>query len=445
MNQLPRIMIAAPASGTGKTAITCGLLKVLEQRGISCSSFKCGPDYIDPMFHQYVQGIPGCNLDSYFLSEAGVQRLLIRRMAQKKLAVLEGVMGYYDGVAGISTRASSYDIARITDTPVILVVDGKKSSLSMAALIQGFLHYRKDSRICGVILNRTSRMMAERLREPIEALGVHLLGAVPECGAAELESRHLGLTLPHEQKQLQEKISQLAAILDDCLDIEKIISLANCAPALVPQAEPDEMSPAEIRLEQTGRIGIAMDEAFCFYYQENLGFLRDCGYTLIPFSPMHDSELPGHLDAVLLGGGYPEIYARQLSQNEAMLSSIRTAAASGMKLLAECGGFLYLHQTLEDTDGNVWPMAGIIPEHAFKTGQLSRFGYIELEGDHGRIRAHEFHYWDSSDPGEAMCARKPMSSRSWNCMYRSEAMMVGFPHLYYLSSPELIRNFLRST
>lgn len=446
MNRQPRIMIAAPASGSGKTAITCGLLAAFEKRGISCASFKCGPDYIDPMFHQYVQKIPGCNLDSFFLEETQVQKLFVRRMGQKRLGVIEGVMGYYDGVAGISTWASSYDIARITKTPVILVVDGKKSSLSLAALIQGFLKYKEDNHIAGVILNRTSAMMAERLRKPIEALGVRLLGVVPECEEASLESRHLGLTLPEEQGRLREKLEQLAERLEVCLDMEGILKIANAADAVTS----DEKQIDNIRNHRLDttlkrglyRMGIALDEAFCFYYQENMEFLEDAGYELVPFSPLHDKELPKRLDGILLGGGYPELYAKDLSGNRTMLNSVRAAAAGGIKLLAECGGFLYLHQSLEDTEGVVWPMAGIIPAEAYRTKRLSRFGYIELEGAPGTIRAHEFHYWESTRPGTAMKARKPMSERQWDCIHHTATMLAGFPHLYYLSAPATILKFL---
>lgn len=226
---IPRLLLTAPASGSGKTVITSGLLALFSKMGLSCVSFKCGPDYIDPMFHRYVLGIPGSNLDSFFLDEDGVRQLFEERSADHELALIEGVMGYYDGVAGTSFQASSYEIARITDTPAILVVDAKKSSRSVSALIKGFLEYQKDSRIVGVILNRTSPMMTERLRPLIEELGVKLIGAVPECPEAQLESRHLGLTLPNEQKKLRVHMGALADRLEQCLDIPKLLALAGIA------------------------------------------------------------------------------------------------------------------------------------------------------------------------------------------------------------------------
>ena len=483
---IPRLLLTAPASGSGKTVITSGLLALFSKMGLSCVSFKCGPDYIDPMFHRYVLGIPGSNLDSFFLDEDGVRQLFEERSADHELALIEGVMGYYDGVAGTSFQASSYEIARITDTPAILVVDAKKSSRSVSALIKGFLEYQKDSRIVGVILNRTSPMMTERLRPLIEELGVKLIGAVPECPEAQLESRHLGLTLPNEQKKLRVHMEALADRLEQCLDIPKLLALAGIAEDQ--DLNDHEKKETNKKNEKNGyvstrRIGVAQDEVFCFYYQENLEFLRQNGWEIVTFSPLHDQKIPENLDALLLGGGYPELYARELSENHSMLESIRIAGTDQtkkIKILAECGGFLYLHRTLEDPDGKKWQMVGLLDADAFRTKKLSRFGYITLktnqtnpallsdqmpdqmesknldetengkhkektergENDRVAIRGHEFHYWDSTDPGTALLAEKPLSSRNWACMHVSDRMIAGFPHLYYRSDPDWILNFL---
>lgn len=483
---IPRLLLTAPASGSGKTVITSGLLALFSKMGLSCVSFKCGPDYIDPMFHRYVLGIPGSNLDSFFLDEDGVRQLFEERSADHELALIEGVMGYYDGVAGTSFQASSYEIARITDTPAILVVDAKKSSRSVSALIKGFLEYQKDSRIVGVILNRTSPMMTERLRPLIEELGVKLIGAVPECPEAQLESRHLGLTLPNEQKKLRVHMGALADRLEQCLDIPKLLALAGIAEDQ--DLNDHEKKETNKKNEKNGyvstrRIGVAQDEVFCFYYQENLEFLRQNGWEIVTFSPLHDQKIPENLDALLLGGGYPELYARELSENKSMLQSIRIAGTDQtkkIKILAECGGFLYLHRTLEDPEGKKWQMVGLLDADAFRTKKLSRFGYITLktnqtnpallpdqmsdqmesknldetengkhkektergENDRVAIRGHEFHYWDSTDPGTALLAEKPLSSRNWACMHVSDRMIAGFPHLYYRSDPDWILNFL---
>ncbi len=536
--RIPRILIAAPASGSGKTMVTCGLMELLRQRGMSLVSFKCGPDYIDPAFHSYVLGIRGYNLDSFFLEDKAVEAFFRQKAKGRDLAVIEGVMGYYDGIAGTSTRASTYDIARITDTPVILVADGKKCSLSMAALVKGFVEYRQDSRIAGVILNRTSPAMEERLRPCLEEVGVACLGAVPECDEARLESRHLGLTLPWEQGRLRDRMARLADRLEKCLDVDGILALAGAEAghgarekeAGYAAAEAEAVYVAErvkagygtsgaesgkngsspLAGEGAGqgsgrsgrRIAVAMDEAFCFYYQENLDFLMEHGWELVPFSPIRDKCVPEHVDALLLGGGYPECYARELSGNQQMLQAVREAAAGGVKLLAECGGFLYLHKNLEGLDKTMYPMVGLIPADGFSGEKLSRFGYVILErsqwatdlleekcsweegaseelslireegpsgglsfireeGPSGElsfsrekasckehlpsaevIRGHEFHYWDSTRPGNSMTAKKPSSPRQWPCMYVTGQMMAGFPHLYYPSGPSWILDFL---
>lgn len=456
----PRILVAAPGSGSGKTLLTTGLLTLFQNRGIRCRSFKCGPDYIDPMFHKYVLGIDSCNLDSFFLPQEELRALFQKRAADAELSILEGVMGYYDGIGGNSTAASTYEVAKITDTPVILVLDGKGSSLSLAAQVKGFLDYRKDSHIRGVILNKTNKMVGERLRPEIEKLGVRYLGAVPVCETMDIKSRHLGLTMPQEQSELRGHLNAFAKQLEEYLDVDGILELAGCSGEKLPEAgkteqsnqtdlnqeetKQDEIRPIDSESEPpTRRMAVAMDKAFCFYYQENLDFLRQHGWELIPFSPLHDAALPEQVHAILLGGGYPELYAKELSANEPMLASIRNAHAEGIKILAECGGFLYLQEHLEDETGTSWPVAGLIHADGFRTEKLGRFGYISLmQNGAVRIKGHEFHYWDSTAPGSAFRAEKPQSNRGWDCMYWTDSLLAGFPHLYYLSGPDLILSFL---
>lgn len=450
--QIPRILIASPASGSGKTVITAGLLSLLKKRGIACASFKCGPDYIDPMFHRQVLGIPGCNLDSFFLDREQVRKLFLEKTKEAELAVTEGAMGYYDGIGGTTFQASAWEIADITETPVILVVDGKGSSLSVAAQIHGFLTFRPDSRIEGVILNRTSPEMMKRLKPQLEALGISCIGAVPVCEEAKLESRHLGLTIPQEQEALRERLEALGNRMEEWLDISEILRIAKGAQALADTAKEQEApgTVPKIQVNPLRRMGVARDEAFCFYYEENLEFLQEHGWELVFFSPLRDPHLPSALDGILLGGGYPEVYARQLSANESLRAEIAQAAESGVKILAECGGFLYLHQKLEGMDQKFYPMTGVLEGEGFRRERMTRFGYISLEDREnkteaetsGSIRGHEFHYWDSTNPGRAMYARKPASQRGWDCMIRTETILAGFPHLYYRSDPEWIRQFL---
>ena len=443
----PRILLAAGASGSGKTLITCGILQALVNRGLQVSSFKCGPDYIDPMFHSRVIGTRSANLDTFFTTEECTRYLLGRNAMGSDISVMEGVMGYYDGVGGMTTRASAYDLACVTDTPVVLIVNSRGMSVSLAAYIKGFLEYRADSRIRGVIFNRMSPMLYPRMKKLAEEeLGVTVLGYVPEVKDCVIESRHLGLVLPEEIDGLRERLNQLAQVLEETLDMEKLLELARTAPGL-----PDVSfaNPASTyRLSEPVRVGVAADEAFCFIYKDNLRLLEEMGAQLVYISPLHDGQLPEDLDGLLLYGGYPELHAHVLEENRSMRRSVQLALDDGMACMAECGGFMYLHEEMEDMDGIGHRMAGVIKGRAYRTERLSRFGYITLEskaGDiFGKIPAHEFHYFDSTDCGKDFHASKPESTRGWDCMHRTDRMLAGFPHLYYYGNPEIPRWFLEN-
>ncbi len=456
----PRIMLAAPKSGSGKTLLTCGLLEVLRRRGLNPIACKCGPDYIDPMFHRYVLGIPGRNLDSFFLPAEGVRKVLVDavREEQAEIAVLEGVMGYYDGLGGTETSASSWEIAEITDTPAILVLDCKGASLSAAAMASGFLHFRKKSHIAGVILNRVSSIYYERLAAAVEeASGLPVLGYLPESEEYRMESRHLGLFLPGEIDRLRERIGRLADQMEKSIAVERVLEVAGMLPLRIENKEKEKAENESMEAESIAkfpacqeqkvtsrvRIGVARDEAFCFYYQENFRLLEQMGAELVYFSPLRDKKIPDRVDGLLFGGGYPENYARELAKNAAMRESIRRSIAAGMPFLAECGGFLYLHRTLEGSDGKHWEMAGVYPFDAYRTNRLRRFGYVRLLTSSGQeIHGHEFHYWESEDPGTDWEAVKPTGNRSWRCIHEKGGQIGGFPHLYYASCPDFLRKWL---
>lgn len=456
----PRIMLAAPKSGSGKTLLTCGLLEVLRRRGLNPIACKCGPDYIDPMFHRYVLGIPGRNLDSFFLPTEGVRKVLVDavREEQAGIAVLEGVMGYYDGLGGTETSASSWEIAEITDTPAILVLDCKGASLSAAAMASGFLHFRKNSHIAGVILNRVSSMYYERLAAAVEeASGLPVLGYLPESEEYRMESRHLGLFLPGEIDRLRERIGRLADQMEKSIAVDRVLEVAGMLPLRIENKEKEKAENESMEAESIAkfpacqeqkvtsrvRIGVARDEAFCFYYQENFRLLEQMGAELVYFSPLRDKKIPDRVDGLLFGGGYPENYARELAKNAAMRESIRRSIAAGMPFLAECGGFLYLHRTLEGSDGKHWEMAGVYPFDAYRTNRLRRFGYVRLLTSSGQeIHGHEFHYWESEDPGTDWEAVKPTGNRSWRCIHEKGGQIGGFPHLYYASCPDFLRKWL---
>ncbi len=451
-SDFPRLMLAAPKSGSGKTMMTCGLLTAFLRRNLSCRSFKCGPDYIDPMFHKYVLGIDGGNLDTFFLEKEKVRNIFANGAKEAGISVIEGVMGYYDGVGGNSIWASSYEVACGVEAPVVLVLDCKGASLSMAAVVKGFLEYKKDSHICGVILNRTSKVMAERLKPAIEDLGIRVYGYLPECEEGCLESRHLGLVLPEEAKGLKEQLDRLALKLEDTLDLDGLIELAEGAGTLplIQEGTNESISKSVGRIRVP--VGIAKDEAFCFYYQENIKLLEEMGAELIPFSPIHDKSLPKGICGLLLGGGYPELYAGELSGNQSMLREIQRASESSMPILAECGGFMYLHQEMETRDHQVYPMAGVIHGKVFPTERLMRFGYIEAFSKENTgfiktgesIRGHEFHYWDSTDNGNHMEAKKPGQKKSWDCIHAGRNLLAGFPHFYYPSNPVLPGRFVEA-
>lgn len=442
----PRIMISAVSSGSGKTLITCGLLKALKNRMKRVTAFKCGPDFIDPMFHKKILGTPSRNLDTYFTDENTTRYLFSNAAKDFEISVIEGVMGYYDGVGGISDQASAYDIAKTLDSPVILVVNGKGMSLSIAALIKGFLEFRECSNIKGVILNQVSEMFYPELKRVIETeLNIKVLGFVPKVEDLVIESRHLGLVLPDEIVEIENKMESLAKLLEKTLDIDEILRIADEANTL------KAIEEIEIpQLEHSPIVAVAKDEAFCFYYEDNLELMKKMGANIIEFSPIHDVHLPENINGLLLGGGYPELYADRLSENVTMLQDIKEYAKQNRPILAECGGFMYLHDTMEDNFGKAYKMVGAIEGNVYKTNKLGRFGYIELlpntkeslihkgEG----IKGHEFHYWDSTNCGESYRAKKPLRKKAWDCIHGDKNKCVGFPHIYYYSNPSFIYEFL---
>ena len=440
--RIPRIMIAAPASGSGKTLFTCALLRLLERKGIRAAAFKCGPDFIDPMFHKKVLGTPSRNLDLYMAGEEGVRRSFAAGCAGAEIAVIEGVMGYFDGTGASGMEGSSYELATVLQTPVLLTADVRGMSRSAAAMIKGFTDYGEQKMICGAFLNRTSAVTAERIEGWLaKEAGIPVLGFFPADDELRLESRHLGLVEPEEIPDLQQKIDHAADILEVTLNLEALLMAAGGAPALqVETGNPEEREGSSVT------VAVAQDEAFSFYYEDNLELLQELGAKIVYFSPLHDRELP-EADGLLIGGGYPELKAGELAANTGMLASIRKAADSGMPILAECGGFQYLQEELVDKEGAVHRMCGVLKGSSRMTDRLVRFGYVEVSGEGlyfgtGRtIRGHEFHYSDSTENGSACKAVKP-GGKSWDCMVVQGRIAAGYPHLYYRSCPAFAESFV---
>lgn len=442
------ILLAATGSSCGKTMITCGILQALKEMGKRPAACKCGPDYIDTMFHQKVLGIPSINLDSYFADRKTLRYLYGRHASRADITVVEGVMGYYDGIGGDTVQASAYEVADSLGLPAVLIVNCEGLGTSLSAIVQGFLHYRKESRLRGVILNRLPAARYGAMKELIEhECGIRVLGYVPKAPECVVESRHLGLVTPGEIADIGEKLSGLAEILKETLDWNALFELAELAEPLESSCLQEVKRP-----QYPVSIAVARDAAFCFFYADNLRLLAEMGAKLQYFSPMEDEKLPEGVSGLLLGGGYPELYAERLSANERMLSAVRAAVRGGMPTIAECGGFLYLHEAMSFADGRRIPMAGVIPGQAEEGGQLRQFGYVSLTAKKDNlllssgetIRAHEFHYWKSGNAGADFHAVKASGKGNWPCVHAGSSLYAGFPHLYFYHRPQMAEAFLQA-
>lgn len=434
-----KLMIAAAASGSGKTTVTCALLAALKKRGKKVCAFKCGPDYIDPMFHRSVLGVESHNLDLFLAGEEGVRRLFQTYSAGQDIAVCEGVMGYYDGLGGTTAEASGWHLADTLDLPVLLVLRPKGGSLTLAAEVRGLCAFRTPHHIMGLLLNDCSPMRFQSLAPMLEKeTGLPVLGYLPPMAEAEIPSRHLGLYTAAEVDDLTARIDRLAAQMEQSVDLEKLLSLCT--------TERDTISfAAQKKQSRSLRLAVAQDAAFCFIYQETLDAFRAAGMEPIFFSPLREQALPKNIHGLYLPGGYPELYAKELSANEALRREIKQTVAAGLPTVAECGGFLYLSETLEDGEGTVYPMAGVLPCRGVKTEKLVRFGYAELtaqadsllfqKGD--TMPIHSFHYWDTGEKGNAFFLEKPISGRSWQEGFASENLYAAFPHLYFAGDRRL--------
>ena len=408
------------------------------------------------MFHRQITGSPSINLDSVFLEPEKLRRIFTWHMKGKDMALIEGVMGYYDGQGG-GSKGSSYHVASITKTPVVLVVRPEGTALSVAASVQGFKNFRENSMIQGVILNGVREGMYNFYRKLLEEeTGLKVYGFLPKDSKVSLESRHLGLVTAAEQERLSEKLSVLGELAEKYLDMDGLLTLAKTAEPMAARDAFDEISPVGYV-----RLAVAMDEAFCFYYEDNLELLRRLGAELVPFSPMRDAHLPENIQGIYLGGGYPELYAKRLSENERMKEEIRQAAKRRMPIIGECGGYMYLAESIQGgnmqkggtSDGReeLWPMVGIVPGKCRMTGKLGPFGYVTGTGRKDSLigmagetfMAHEFHY--SVMDGEAKdFILSKSNGRGWSGGTAGEYLYAAYPHLYFYANPEIAENFVRA-
>ncbi len=467
------VIIAGTYSGCGKTTITLGMLAALKKIGLTVQSFKAGPDFIDTGLHKMITGRPSRNLDLWMCGEDYVKACFYKHSTGVDISIIEGVMGLYDG------DLSTAKLAEVLNLPVVLIVDAYGMAESAGAVVKGFLEYgaevQKSRRaeavasepynfrtyglIAGVIFNRVaSERHYERLIAAVKDIPV--MGYLPRDLKFQIPHRHLGLVVAEENPIAEDDIERLADAILKHVNIEEILRFRSL------DQKPESNVNPQIHGHQTPsiKIGIAYDRAFCFYYEDNLDLLKEAGAELITFSPLYDSKLPENIDAIYIGGGYPELYAFELSKNKAMLDAIYNRADSGMPIYAECGGLMYLSQGIYDLDGNFFKLAGIIPFETIMKKGTSRLGYrsVQLNEDCilGRkgdnIKGHEFHYseikegsiWQCSSAKNVAFTDKVYSVRNNQgesveaSGYRFKNVLASYIHTHFGSSNIIAKNFI---
>lgn len=409
---------------------------------MNVAAFKCGPDYIDAMFHEKVIEARSRNLDT-FLTGTDIMKYIFAREAENAdISVIEGVMGFYDGFGLTAIEASSHDISMKLSTPVIFVAKCGLLGGSLGAVVKGYAEFRKNN-IKGIILNSADERSYPEVKRFIEAeTGIKVLGYLPNVKELVIGSRHLGLVMPHEVEKLKEKLNKLADLMEKTIDIDEIVRIAQSVDEI--KYEIPTINKEKVNV----RIGVASDECFCFIYKDNMELLEKMGAEVVYFSPLSDKELPENIGGLIIPGGYPELYADRLSKNAPMLSSIKENIKNGMPCMAEGGGFMYLHNELEDTSETFHKMVGVIDGKAFRTKGLVRFGYITVIPKNdcligkAELKGHGFHFWDSTDCGEDCKAVRP-SGGGYDCMHAKDNLFAGFPQLHYYSNPEAIHTFMK--
>ena len=395
------------------------------------------------------------NLDPFFTDREQTKSLLLADAIEAKedaCALMEGVMGLYDGIGGVCLHGSSYELADWTDTPVLLIIDAKGAGRSLLAVVKGLQAMDEKKRIRGILLNRITGAFYPRMKELIETeCQLPVAGYLPDMPELAVQSRYLGLLLPRELQDIADRIEAAAKQAEKTIDLEAVVSVMQSAGELAARAAEDKAARGQAAF-QTDRpvLAVAEDEAFCFYYRENLRLLEQVGFVIKPFSPISDDALPEKTAGLLLGGGYPENHALSLSRNRTMREAIRQAVMDGMPVIAECGGFLYLHDVLEDEEGNRYPMCGVVPAKAVYQRRSVRFGYITIEEMHmdgwfagACLRGHEFHHYESERPGSDLRAVRPYDGSSYRTGYVRDGQYYGFPHLYLPSAPSFVQAFYR--
>jgi cobyrinic acid a,c-diamide synthase len=442
-------VIAGPASGVGKTTVTLSLMAALRKRGLTVQPFKCGPDFIDGGHHARVCGRASRNLDGWMLSAEANRQIFYRNAADADVCVVEGVMGLFDGVDGKSEAGSTAEIAKWLQLPVILVVDASSMARSAAALVHGYESFDPALKVAGVIFNNAGgaahyRMLSDAVTASANAVP---LGYLPRDERIRIPERYLGLVTAGENLLPDSMLSLLGEVAESHIDLDQLLECAASIPAA--------SDGCNERSQDLSRLGVARDKAFCFYYEDNLDALREAGAEIVEFSALEDSSLPNALDALYFGGGYPELFAKQLSENRPMLASIKRAAEEGLPIYAECGGLMYLAREIVTQESASFPMAGVLPITAQMTDRLVNFGYTEVSftsdcliGPAGaKARGHSFHCSRIADVGPveyAYQARNSMTGREEPDGLRVKNVLASYIHLHFLSNPGMADAFVKN-
>src|SRR5919106_1759662 len=446
---VPAVVIAGVRRGVGKTTIATGIMGALARRGYRVQPFKAGPDYIDPTYHQLACGVPSRNLDTWLLPHPTVSDLFQRASAQRQISVIEGVMGVFDGHSSLLEEGSTAQLAKLLNAPVILVADAAKVARSVAAEVLGYQQFDSDLCIAGVILNGVGGPRHLEFCQPqIEATtGLPVLGYLPRREAFVQPERHLGLIPTVEGTVVQDWYNALIAQVEDTIDLDRIVQLASTAspPQVQSQVYPAQPQP------RRAVIAIARDKAFSFYYQDSLDLLEAWGAELVSFSPLEDNSLPEGAGGIYIGGGFPGVFARELPENTPMQQSLREAVRRGVPVYAECGGLMYLGQSLSDLEGTHYPMVGVIPVVSSMIGRHLTLGYREVESCTDspllrrgqRVRGHEFHWSvleQPPDPGQSVYRVIDQDNRAEG--FKIGSVWASYIHIHLGSRPTLAQRFV---
>jgi len=446
------LLVSGIASGVGKTTVALAMMSGLRRRGLAVQPFKCGPDFLDTGHHTRICGRKARNLDTWMLTEEANRRVLQNAARGADVLVAEGMMGLFDGKSGNTETGSTAEIAKLLKLPVVLVVDAAKTARSIAAVVLGFEMFDPELRLAGVILNRVAtERHYDMLRAAIEtSCKTKVLGWMPRDPAIAIPERHLGLQGAAEAAiEDNAAVDTLAALAEKFFDLDRLLEL-QCG---LEFAEDRDLGMKTPRPEESVRIGVPSDHAFSFYYEDNLDLLREQGAEIIRFSPLNDRHLPGELDGLYLGGGYPELHAEQLSSNRMMIEDVRAFAVSGRPIYAECGGMIYLSESLSTVEGANYAMAGILPLSIQMTGKLVKFGYVTVEftddcllGSMGTtVRGHSFHYSSIISRGEVATSYRVQYSMSGKEEFEGfgkDNVLASYVHLHLRANPTIARDFV---